>query len=124
MAPFELRTEARRSLIGVTLHGYWDMATFAAYADAIRLELRRMKLNGGCRHCLVDATEFAVQSIEVTLALQALTDGFPPDCPERIAGFAGSKLSELQARHAGESATRRVFATREAAEEWLFSKTA
>jgi hypothetical protein len=124
MAPFELRTEARRSLIAVTLHGYWDMATFAAYADAIRLELRLMKLKGGCRHCLVDATEFAVQSIEVTQALQALTDGFPPDCPERIAGFAGSKLSELQARRAGESSTRRVFATREAAEAWLFSKTA
>jgi hypothetical protein len=46
-------------------------------ADAIRLELRLMKLKGGCRHCLVDATEFAVQSIEVTQALQALTDGFP-----------------------------------------------
>jgi hypothetical protein len=124
MTPFELKTEARRNLIAVTLHGYWDMATLAAYAEAIRMELRRMKLKGGCRHCLVDATEFAVQSIDVTQALQALTDSFPPDCPERIAGFSGSKLSELQARRAGQSSTRRVFATREAAEAWLFSETA
>ncbi len=86
MAPFELRTEARRSLIAVTLHGYWNMAAHSpAYADAIRVELRRLKLKGGCRHCLVDATGFAVQSIEITQALQDLNDSFLPDCPERIA---------------------------------------
>lgn len=124
MAAFDLKTDARRSLVAVTLSGYWDMTTFAAYADAIRLELRRMKARGGCRHCLVDATEFAVQSADITKALQALTDSFAPDCPERIAGISGSKLGELQARHAGGSSTRQVFSTREAAEAWLFAKTA
>lgn len=124
MTAFNLETDARRSLIAVTLSGYWDMATFNAYADAIRIELRRMKTRGGCRHCLVDATEFAVQSAEITRALQTLTDSFAPDCPERIAGISGSKLGELQARHAGGSDTRRVFATREAAEGWLFGGTA
>lgn len=124
MAAFDLKTDARRSLISVTLSGYWDMATFTAYAEAIRMELRRMKAGDGCRHCLVDATEFAVQSAEITKALKALTDSFAPDCPERIAGISGSKLGELQARHAGGSSTRRVFPTREAAEAWLFSGTA
>jgi hypothetical protein len=122
MMPFEIKAETRRSLLTVTLHGYWDKTTFDAYADAIRLALRRLKVQGGCRHCLVDATGFAVQSAEITKALQALTDSFAPDCPERIAGISGSKLSELQARHAGESSSRRVFPTREAAEAWLFSK--
>ena len=124
MTAFEFKIEAQRSLIAVTLHGYWDMATFAAYAEGIRTKLHGMKVSGGCRHCLVDATDFAVQSMEVTQALQTLTDSFPPDCPERIAGFTGSKLSELQARRAGQSATRRVFATQSAAEAWLFSGTA
>jgi hypothetical protein len=124
MALFEIKPEPRRSLLSITLSGYWDKATFDAYAEAVRMALRRMKVQGGCRHCLVDATGFAVQSAEITKALQALTDSFPADCPERIAGITGSKLSELQARHAGESSSRRVFATREAAEAWLFSKNA
>lgn len=124
MSDFELRSDLEHSLIAVSLHGYWSMATFTAYAEAIRAALQRMKQQGGCRHCLVDATDFAVQSMEVTEALQALTDSFPPDCPERIAGFTGSKLSELQARRAGQSSTRRVFATRAAAEAWLFSDMA
>ncbi|HEY1124494.1 MAG TPA: hypothetical protein VGE65_02585 [Sphingobium sp.] len=124
MAPFELKTDRQRSLLAVRLRGYWDMAMFDAYADAVRMELRRMKVQGGCRHCLVDATEFAVQSAEITKALQVLTDSFAPDCPERIAGISGSKLGELQARHAGASDTRRIFPTRKAAEAWLFAKTA
>jgi hypothetical protein len=85
------------------------------------MELRKMKAREVCRYCLMDATEFAVQSADITKALQALADSFPPDCPERMAGISGSKLSELQARHAGGSSKRRVFATREAAEAWLFS---
>jgi len=122
MPPFEFKADTGRSLLSVTVRGYWDMATFTAYADSFRMELRQMKARGGCRRCLMDATEFAVQSAEVTRALQALADSFAPDCPALMAGVSGSKLSELQARHAGESGTRRVFATREAAEAWLFAE--
>ncbi len=123
MPPFEIRSETKRSLLVATMRGYWDMATFTIYADAFRLELRRMRTRGGCRHCLVDASAFAVQSAEITRALQDLADSCPADCPERMAGISGSKLGELQARHAGGSSKRRVFATREAAEAWLFSET-
>jgi hypothetical protein len=118
---FEFRIDQRRSLLTAVTRGYWDLATVTAYAEAFRLELRRMKVRGGCLRCLMDATEFAVQSPEVTRALQALADSFAPDCPERMAGVSGSKLGELQARHAGQSSTRRVFATHEAAQAWLFA---
>jgi hypothetical protein len=122
MPPFEFKTDNRRSLLSIVVRGYWDMATFKAYADTFRLELRKMKLRGGCRRCLMDASDFAVQHADITKALQALADSFPPDCPELMAGVSGSKLGELQARHAGGSDTRRVFATIEAAEAWLFSE--
>ncbi len=85
MEPFEFIRDLRPGLLAVTVRGYWDMATCAAYADAFRLQLRRMKARGGCRHCLVDASDFAVQSADIGKALQALVDGFAPDCPERMA---------------------------------------
>ncbi len=121
MAPFHFEADGARRLLTVTKQGYWTMETFMAFADAFHMELRRMKAQGGCRYCLVDATHFAVQSAEVAGALQALVDSFPEDCPARMAGISGSKLSELQARHRGEAPGRRVFPTREAAEAWLFS---
>lgn len=121
MVPFRFEVDGARRLLTVTKHGYWTMATCAAFAETFRTELRRMKAQGGCHYCLVDASDFAVQSAEVAQALLALADSFPADCPGRMAGITGSKLSELQARHGGEAPDRRVFPTRAAAEAWLFS---
>ena len=124
MAPFEFTIDARRKLLTVIKRGYWDMATFKTFADEFRMTLRRMSLAGGCRYCLVDASEYAVQAAEITNALQALVTSFPADCPERMAGVTGSKLSELQARHSGEAPNRQVFSNKPAAEAWLFSDKA
>ncbi|MBO9574220.1 MAG: hypothetical protein J7494_00645 [Sphingobium sp.] len=122
MKPFEFEIDAGRKLLIVTKRGYWDTATFQAYADEFRLTLRRMKLQGGCRYCLVDASEFAVQDSEITRAHGQLASSFTAGCPERMAGITGSKLSELQARHTGETPNRRVFSNRTAAEAWLFAE--
>ena len=121
MAPFEFTIDGKKRMLTVTKRGYWDMATFKAFADEFRLTLRRMAVAGGCRYCLVDASEYAVQGAEVTQALKALVTSFPADCPERMAGVTGSKLSELQARHSGEAPNRQVFSDRQRAEAWLFS---
>lgn len=120
-APFVFELEPARHLLRVTKRGFWDMATLAAFTDAFRAALRRMKLEGGCRYCLVDASAFAVQSADVMQGLQALVDSFAPDCPARMAGITGSKLGALQACHGLPHAHRRIFMTRQEAEAWLFA---
>jgi len=120
-APFEFDIDLGRRLLCVTKRGFWDMATLHAFADGFRLALRRMKLEGGCRYCLVDASAFAVQSAEIMQGLQDLVESFPPDCPARMAGVSGSKLSALQACHGGSPVHRRIFMTRREAEAWLFA---
>lgn len=119
--PFTFETDAARKLLVVTKWGYWDMATFAAFAETFRMTLRRMQRAGGCRYCLVDASRYAVQSRAISEALQALVESFPPDCPQRMAGVSGSQLGRLQARHHGETPDRQVFSSRADAEAWLFS---
>lgn len=121
MDPFTFEIDTRRSLLVVTKWGYWDMPTFLTFAEGFRAALRRMKARGGCRYCLVDASNFAVQSADIGRALQELVESFDPACPARMAGVSGSKLGELQARHTGHAPNRRVFSSRTAAEDWLFS---
>lgn len=121
--PFAFAIDTQRHLLTITKRGYWSMATFEAFAQAFEAHLRQMRAAGGCRYCLVDASAYAVQSADVTRALLALVSSFPPDCPARMAGITGSKLSELQARHAAATSSRQVFANRAAAEAWLFAES-
>jgi hypothetical protein len=121
---FDLVVDRSRDLLIVTKRGYWDIALTERFADAFRGALRRMRVGGGCRYCLVDATDFAIQSNEVSLALQALVESFDPQCPGRMAGVVSSSLSKLQASRHGATGTRQVFAARAQAEAWLFSDRA
>jgi hypothetical protein len=120
LAPFEFAVDRPRRFLTVIKRGYWDRPTFDRFAERFREALRLMRAGGGCRHCLVDAGEFAVQSTEISDALQQLVTSFDPACPARMAGIASSSLGRLQAGRHGATGTRRVFATRAEAEAWLF----
>lgn len=123
-ATFQFEIRAARKLLLVTKSGYWDMATFDRFAAAFRDHLRRMRADRGCDHCLIDASAFAVQSSEITAALQMLVESFDPACPRRMAGIISSQLSKLQARRSGDNLRRQVFSTRAEAEAWLFAPEA
>jgi hypothetical protein len=123
-APFAFAIDQPRQCLHVTKRGYWDMATVERFARSFCDALQRMRMAGGCRYCLVDASGFAIQSAEVAEALQRLVDGFDPACPAKMAGISGSALGKLQASRFSARGVRQIFATRGEAEHWLFGAAA
>lgn len=122
MEPFEVSADTARHLLSIRMRGFWDMATFDAFALKFEAALHMLHRTGGCALALVDGREFAVQSKEVLAAFGAVMAKNAPYLAKRTASVVPTELNRMQAARVAETLSRRDFTTVEAAEAWLFGE--
>ena len=122
---FTIETDPARRLIRVTMRGFWDEATVAAYDKEIQIAGAATMAAARCaRHellALVDARELAPQSQEL---LAKFRDRFlaPERQPKRNATLVSSALLKRQAERIAPPNQRIFEGEREhEAMEWLLA---
>ena len=120
MTDFDIAIDADRHFMHLVLRGYWDMGMFDAFARAFRKALQDLGRTGGARYALVDARDFAVQSVEIAGKFGALIAESYADAMPRTATLTATTLNKLQADRAGVQ-NARYFTDLAAAEAWLFA---
>jgi hypothetical protein len=124
MKPFEISTDIRRKLLDMTLRGFWDVATFEAFAPEFTRALQVLHRAGGCDVALVDGREFAVQSKEILDRFTQIMRDNGPYLAKRTASVVPTELNRMQSARVAEQLARRDFSTRAEAEAWLFDTDA
>ena len=120
MKPFEISVDLRRRLIDMRLRGFWDSATFDAFAVEFSAALQQLHRQGGCDLALVDGSEFAVQSRDILGRFAEVMRQNERYLAKRTASIVPAELNRMQAARVGEAINKRDFASRAAAEAWLF----
>ncbi|HEY1124495.1 MAG TPA: hypothetical protein VGE65_02590 [Sphingobium sp.] len=124
MKAFEVSADVSRHLLSITMRGFWDAATFDAFAIDFERALQTLHRAGGCTYAIVDGREFAVQSREILGRFENIMRANGPYLAKRTASIVPGELNRMQAKRVTESLTRRDFTTMEDAEAWLFSDQA
>lgn len=119
MEAYEVAVDLPRGRLELVLRGFWDEATFDKFAGEYAIALGMLRKHGGCKTCLVDGQDFAVQTTEISLRFKELIDDMAPLCALRTATVVPAQLNRLQAERAGESIPARIFTDRKEAEAWL-----
>jgi hypothetical protein len=123
MERYQVAVDLDRHLIWITLRGFWDMATFEAFAPEFESALLRLHRHGGCRYALVDGREFAVQPLEISEAFARQLRMLAPYAARRTANVVPAQLNRMQAQRSGEKLLARFFSDIAEAEAWLFADT-
>ncbi|HWI85847.1 MAG TPA: hypothetical protein VNT42_05920, partial [Sphingomonas sp.] len=121
---FELSLDMTRRLLTVVMRGFWDAQVYKDYDEQLTAQLRRVRLLGPPMSCLVDASEFAIQSKEIA---DLMREGIAKRLhlyPSRTARLVSCAISRGQAARMTSATSHRVFDSREAACEWLLDRTA
>lgn len=119
MQAYEVAVDLPRGRLELIMRGFWDGATFEKFASDYTTALGTLRKHGGCKSCMVDGREFAVQSLEISQRFKELIDDMAPLCAPRTATIVPAQLNRMQAERAGESITTRIFTDRKEAEAWL-----
>jgi hypothetical protein len=122
VSEFEFNLDGKRRLLTVTIRGFWDVQIYRAYDAQLRAELSGLKRLPAPRACLVDARDFAIQSMEVASLMR---DGVAERLslyPERTARLVSRAISHTQAARMTNEVGHRVFDTIEPAVDWLLGK--
>lgn len=119
---FTIETDAGRRLIRITMRGFWDEATVAAYDKELKIAGAKLVAEAGCARsdlfALTDARDLSAQSQEMLLNYKGRFDA-PERQPKRGATIVSSALLKRQAeRIAGPN--QRIFEDERAAMDWLF----
>lgn len=122
MKPYDVDVDFPRKLLSLHLRGFWDLATFAAFAVEFENALRLLHRHGGCEVALVDGSAFAVQSREVMERFARVMQDNAGMLAKRTATIVPAELNRMQSARVGENIARRDFATRAEAEAWLFDE--
>lgn len=121
MKPFDVSADISRNLLSITMQGFWDAATFDAFAVEFETALQVLHRAGGCELALVDGSHFAVQSKDILGRFAAIMQKNGPYLAKRTASVVPTELNRMQAKRVTESISRRDFTNREEAEAWLFA---
>lgn len=124
MKAFDVSADLSRSLLSMTLRGFWDKATFDAFAVEFEDALQTLQRAGGCERAIVDGREFAVQSRDILACFENIMRANGPYLAKRTASIIPTELNRMQAKRVTESLTRRDFTTVNDAEAWLFDDKA
>ncbi len=119
MKPYEVSVDIPRKLLDLRMRGFWDSATFDAFAAEFSAALHQLHRHGGCRFALVDGSEFAVQSREILGRFADVMRENEPYLAERTATVVPAELNRMQAARVGEVINKRDFSNRAEAEAWL-----
>jgi hypothetical protein len=120
MKAYDVSVELPRKLLRMTLRGFWDGATFDAFATEFERALQTLHRAGGCEGAIVDGHEFAVQSRDILDRFGGIMQKNGPYLAKRTASIVPTELNRMQAARVTESLKRRDFTTMEDAEAWLF----
>jgi len=121
VSEFEFNLDRDQRLLTVTIHGFWDVPIYRAYDARLRVELAGLKRLPAPRACLVDARDFAIQSMEVAnLMREGVTERLAL-YPERTVRLVARAISHAQAARMINHPGHRVFDDLEPAMDWLFS---
>jgi hypothetical protein len=121
MHDYEVAVDLPRRFLRLTLRGFWDRATFDAFAAEFEEALRRFQRHGGCAYALIDGREFAVQALDISERFGQLIAAMAPIAARRSASIVPASLNRLQAERAGDSIHARTFTDLAEGEAWLFS---
>ena len=120
VSEFEFSLDRERRLLTVAIHGFWDVQIYRAYDARLRVELAGLKRLPPPRACMVDARDFAIQSMEVAnLMREGVTERLAL-YPERTARLVSRAISHAQAARMTNDVGHRVFDALEPAMDWLF----
>jgi hypothetical protein len=119
MKPFEVSVDPQRRQLNMVMRGFWDMATFDAFAAEFVKALHQLHRQGGALLALVDGREFAVQSKDVLGRFGAIMQENGPLLAKRTASVVPAELNRMQSARVAETITNRHFTTLEEAEAWL-----
>lgn len=116
--PFAIHVDWSRRIIRMTIRGYWDQPTLAAFTRALEAEEGRLRPEAGEFAYLCDARALKIQSKDVgTLWTSFLTLRNPRGL--RTAVVVSSALSRLQIERVAGTSNRRVFVELGEALDWL-----
>ena len=119
MEPFEISVDADRRQLNMCMRGFWDSATFDAFAIEFVRALQQLRRLGGAQTALVDGSQFAVQSKEILARFGALMQENAAFLAKRTASIVPAELNRMQAERVAGSITSRDFKSRAEAEAWL-----
>ena len=124
MKAFEVSADISRRLLSITMRGFWDAATFDAFAVEFEKTLQTLHRAGGCDAAIVDGREFAVQSRDILGRFGEIMQKNGPYLAKRTASIVPAELNRMQAARVTESLTRLDFTNMEDAVAWLFGDQA
>ena len=108
-----------RNLLKLTLSGFWQPETFAAFAQDMRLTAERIKGQRGGYDMLSDSTRFPVQSAEVSQGFARMLQAGAKANTGRMAVVVKSMLNKMQAEHVFAGTGIRIFLSSADALAWL-----
>lgn len=114
---FTVAFDPARHLVQATLEGFLDPAEVARYAATVEPVVRRAARAPTGYVILLDLSGCAIQTQEVVAAFQKHVGGVP--AARRCAIVTGSSAIRMQVRRVAHGPSRRVFADRAAALDWL-----
>lgn len=121
---FEVTADPDLRMLRLTMRGFWDDSTMAAYLKAMRKAMGDLLRGGGCRYLLIDMTDYPIQSKQIAeshgeqLRATKQVEGM------RVALVMQSALSKLQAKRVAADTGHRTFESEEAALAWLLADRA
>jgi hypothetical protein len=122
VSEFEFNLDRDRRLLTVTIHGFGEVQIYRAYDARLRVELAGLKRLPAPRACLVDARDFAIQSMEVAnLMREGVTERLAL-YPERTVRLVARAISHAQAARMINHVGHRVFDDIEPAMDWLLGR--
>ncbi len=119
-ATFSIVNDSPRSLMRITMAGFFEPADIARFAAARDRELVALRTRPNQHLTLVDIRAMDIQAAQSVAAFrQLLAD--PRTVSRRIAFVVGRSLSAMQIRRAADGRDTRYFEGTEEAEAWLFA---
>lgn len=119
-ATFSIVNDTPRSLMRITLAGFFEAADIARFAAARDRELAALRTRPNEHLTLVDIRAMDIQAADSVVAFkQLLAD--PRTISRRIAFVVGHSLSTMQIRRAAQGRDTRYFEQMDAAEQWLLA---
>ena len=108
-----------RNLLKLTLSGFWQPETFAAFVQDMRKTTERITRQRGGYDLLSDSTQFPVQSAEVSQGFAKMFQAGVHANSGRMAIVVKSMLNKMQAEHVFAGTGIRIFLDAADALAWL-----
>ncbi|HJQ18019.1 MAG TPA: hypothetical protein VJ859_13595 [Allosphingosinicella sp.] len=124
MSLYELRIDRKRKYLQIALHGYWDEKTNDAYEREELGGLEALARLGRPTFCIVDLSDFPPQAKETVERISKRLHASDTIMPSRLAVIVPGALVKMQVDRTvpQEGVEKRVFASREEGEAWLFDE--